>query len=207
MRHYVWDNDGTRIPVSTHFRDLGCHLCLDGSGAGTTTSGRLRKATASVTEVTLLPDAQARQNQAVQSNILPAALYGIETTSGNKALISELHAAIVDAIGPRSVRRSQMGFFEIQKDGRELYSEVVQLVRRASLIRRELTKFPEITGNVRLIIKRNAEKKKARGGYAKGVDAQEDFDGSMDEDRQERPMLEAIGMESGDCLPIDPLLL
>ena len=100
-----------------------------------------------------------------------------------------------------------MGFFEIQKDGRELDPEVVQLVRRVSLLRRELTKFPEITGNVRLIIKRNAEKKKARGGYAKGVDAQEDFDGSMDEDRQERPMLEAIGMESGDCLPIDPLLL
>ncbi len=49
-----------------------------------------------------------------------------------------------------------MGFFEIQKDGRELDPEVVQLVRRVSLLRRELTKFHEITGNVRLIFKRNA---------------------------------------------------
>ncbi len=162
MRHYVWDAEGTRIPVSNHFRDLGCHLCLDNTGAGTTTSDRLRRATASVKKLRYLPLPKEDKIKVVQSNILPAALCGIEATSGNKALVGELQAAIVDAIGPRSVRRAQMGVFELQRDGREMDPEVVQLVRRVALLRRELTKFPEIQGNVRLIIKRYAEKVKAK---------------------------------------------
>ena len=191
MRHYVWDAEGTRIPVSNHFRDLGCHLCLDNTGAGTTTSDRLRRATASVKKLRYLPLPKEDKIKVVQSNILPAALCGIEATSGNKALVGELQAAIVDAIGPRSVRRAQMGVFELQRDGREMDPEVVQLVRRVALLRRELTKFPEIQGNVRLIIKRYAEKRKAKKDCAERGSADCAVAGAS----QDCPMPEAISRE------------
>ncbi len=109
MRDYRWDSAGSEVLVSNHFRDLGCHLCLDCTGAGSTTSNRLKEAIASTRRLKCLPLSKDDERREVQSNIIPAGLCCIEVTKGSRALLKELQAVIVDAIGPRSAKRAQMG--------------------------------------------------------------------------------------------------
>ncbi len=90
----------------------------------------------------------------IQSNILPAALYGIEVTSGCKSLMGSLQAAITDAVGPKSVRRAQAGVFEIHSMKGDLDPQVAQLSRRITTLRRQISKYPALEMQVRLIITR-----------------------------------------------------
>ncbi len=154
LRHYDWDGQGLRLPVKNHFRDLGCHLCLDNTSSASTTSDRLRVAISSTHKVRRLPISKADKRMIILANILPAALYGIEMVKTNKALIDELGAAIAGAVGPRSARRARAGVFEARSEGKEIDPKVVQLTRRVSLLRRILAKFPEVAVKVRLIVKK-----------------------------------------------------
>ncbi len=88
---------------------------------------------------------------------MPAALYGIELTSGCPSAVKALQAAIANVIGSRAAKRSQLGSFEVQKKMKDLDPEVVILVRRATLFRRQLDKFPNFEKKVKDIIQRYEE--------------------------------------------------
>ncbi len=50
------------INVSNNFRDLGCHMCLDNTGAATTTSQRIYKAVASLKKLRWIPISKQEKN-------------------------------------------------------------------------------------------------------------------------------------------------
>ncbi len=93
----------------------------------------------------------------IEANILPAALYGIEMTNGCRSALERLQAAIAGVIGTRSAKRSQLGSYKIQKWKRDLDPDVVQLVRRITLVRRQIDKNPEVGDVIKLIIRKYAE--------------------------------------------------
>ena len=87
LRQMKWDEEGNKVIVVNHFRDLGFHLCLDNSGAATTISERIGKAIKAVKRLRFNPLSRRDKARIVQSNILPAALYGIEGAGGCNAQI------------------------------------------------------------------------------------------------------------------------
>ncbi len=81
---------------------------------------------------------------------MPMALYGIEMTRGCKSSIDKLKAAIADAIGSRSARSSQLGSFEVQQCKRDVDPEIVAMVRRVSLVRRQINKKTDVGDVIKL---------------------------------------------------------
>ena len=99
----------------------------------------------------------------IESSIWPAALYGIEMNAGYESMLRILQGAVANTIGPHSVRRSQIGTFEIQQCSKDLDPEVVQLVKRITLFRRQLAKLPDLVEKVRTIVRKyDTEREKER---------------------------------------------
>ncbi len=144
MREYEWDDQGLKILVVSHYRDLGSHLCLDNTMAATTSTKRMKRATQMVKRLRWVNLLQEEKAKVVQSNVLPAALYGIEMGRTNQSAIENLSAAIVDVLGPRSVRRSRMGVYEALPGNSDLDPDVHQVLRRTMLLRRMAAKHGKV---------------------------------------------------------------
>ena len=67
-----------------------------------------------------------------------------------------------------------MGAFEVQKGKRDLDPEVVLLVRRVTLLRRQLEKFPDLEEKVKMVIKRYKEVKESGGAEFANVSNEDD---------------------------------
>ena len=88
-----------------------------------------------------LPLTRAKKAHIIRTNVLTAALYGNEVAEPSKKAMQALRAAIVNAIGPRSVRRSRALTFETcSGKGKDLDPEVQKVVRKISLVRRTIAK-------------------------------------------------------------------
>ena len=151
------DEEDGKINIVNHFRDLGCHLCLDGSAAATTSTDRINRAISSLKRLKHIPMATEGKLKIIEANILSAALYGIEMTDGCKSHIRRLQAGIADVIGPKTKKRSQLGSFEIQRWKRDLDPEIAQLSRRVTLMRRQIDKNEDTLDIVMLCIRRYEE--------------------------------------------------
>ena len=90
-------------------------MCLDHTGAATTTTQRIHEAIASLRKLKWIRLSKQEKAHIIDSNILPAALYGIELTGGCPSAVKALQAATADVIGSRAAKRSQLGSFEVQK--------------------------------------------------------------------------------------------
>ena len=89
LAKHVW-SDGHTIPISNTFRDLGAHMNLTQSKNGSTLTERMRKATKMAKRLRWLPISIEHKRRIVLSNIIPAAIYGVEVTEVNQAVLQEL---------------------------------------------------------------------------------------------------------------------
>jgi hypothetical protein len=83
---HVWNAQGLKIPCKSSFRDLGAHLNFTTSPNGATLTARMQKCIGMAKRLRWLPIAHEMKARLVSTNILPAALYGVEVTSINQAV-------------------------------------------------------------------------------------------------------------------------
>jgi hypothetical protein len=144
LANQVWSCLGATIPVKTHMRDLGAHLSTGCRLHSTTLARRLRQAKPIAVRVGRLPASEVQKDNAIIGKVNGLALYGSETQPIPEAALSELQTAIVNAVGPRSTRRSPAVVFAIAAArGRELDPNVIQVVRKVRLFRRAWFKHPQ----------------------------------------------------------------
>merc|ERR1711965_458425 len=107
---------------------------------GATLTARMAKATKMAKRLKWMPIPREAKNKIVMCNILPAALYGVEITSINKAAMQELRSAIASAIGPASAKRSVDMVFNTTSTAKDLDSKAHCLYLRAANLRRIMAK-------------------------------------------------------------------
>ena len=140
LADYVWDSKGLKIPCVSNFRDLGTHLNLTTSLNGATLTERMLKGIAMAKRLRWLPVSRATKEHIVRSNILPAALYGIEAAHVNEPVLQRLRSAIASAIGPASHKRNVNLTFCFTGTAKDLDPAFHIVYNRAAAIRRVLAK-------------------------------------------------------------------
>ena len=79
---------------------------LTKSKNGATLTKRIKSAIAMCKRLKWLKLSNNSKYKIINSNIIPAALYGVETTHVSTTAIDELRTAIADVLGPKSSKRS-----------------------------------------------------------------------------------------------------
>ena len=79
LSEHVWDCGSTNIPCKSSFRDLGSHLNFTHSLNGCTLTERLHKAIGMAKRLKWMAVGDEMRERLVLTNILPAALYGVES--------------------------------------------------------------------------------------------------------------------------------
>jgi ribonuclease HI len=96
---------------------------------------------------------EAMKERIIQCNILPAALYGVESTKVAKTALHALRSAIADIIGPSSSKRSVNLTFDCTCCSKDLDPIAHILYLRVSALRRTIAKNPAKRSSMELIIK------------------------------------------------------
>ena len=140
------------IKVANHFRDLGAHMSMDKTNTNLTLTQRLRRATQWVRRLRSLPITHEQKIQTIRTMILPAACYGSEVGHCSQVELKALRTAIVEAIGPKSARRSVPLIMELVGAQGDIDPAVHMLVRKVSLLLRIIAKFPSTKIKVRSLL-------------------------------------------------------
>ena len=74
------------------------------------------------------------------SNIIPAALYGAETTHISDAALSSIRASVADIIGPKSGKRSTDMVFNLSDTNKEMDPKAHILIKSITEMRRMMAK-------------------------------------------------------------------
>lgn len=151
---HVWSEGNGNIPVKTHFRDLGAHLNVTTALHSTTLSGRLQHVIGMAKKLKWMAVDESLREKLVLSNLLPAALYGVEVVKVPVRALSALRSAIADAIGPRTGKRSVNLVFDYASSNKELDPAAYVLTQRVLNVRRMIVKHPGLKGRIALIIKK-----------------------------------------------------
>ena len=120
LKDYVWDKQGLKIPCLGAFRDLGAHRNCTASQNGVTLTKRIMKASAMTIRLSYLQIDKATKRKIINSNILPAALYGAETSYVCRAAMQKLRSSIAGAIGARGENRNVNLTFDCCPDAKDL---------------------------------------------------------------------------------------
>ena len=140
LKSYNFDGKGLKIPNLNTFRDLGAHLNFNRNSNGVTIIQRFNKATAMARRIKWMPLTRQDKEKLVQTNILPAALYGVESSNGSKQALENLRSSIASAIGSRSDRRNVNLTYDTAQAGKDLDPVVNILYRRVAELRRCMAK-------------------------------------------------------------------
>ena len=154
LKNITWQNIETKIPIKNSFRDLGAHLNFTRSKSGSTLTERMEKGIRMCARLKWLGINHQTKEKIILTNILPAALYGAETTMVAKATMAKLRTAIMDVIGPGSAKRSVEIAFDFTESSKELDPQVYVLTKRVLELRRNIAKNQNREGLIRLILKR-----------------------------------------------------
>ena len=137
---YCWNQHGLEIPNTNNFRDFGTHLNLTRNTSGVTLTARMLKAIDMAKRLARLPITTEFRERVLQSNVLPAALYGCEAAHINTSAFNKLITAIVAAIEPHSTRRSTDFVFLFTSTAKDLDPESYVLYNRVVALRRQVAK-------------------------------------------------------------------
>ena len=118
----------------------------------------MEEATEMVMKVGRIRCSRKMKTKVIRGNALAKGLYVCEVAKCGKKQMSAFKAAIVDAIWPRSVRRSATVVLEAGSEGADLDPEINALVRKVMLLRRVIAKFRGMDGKAKLICKRYKQK-------------------------------------------------
>jgi ribonuclease HI len=156
---HTWDDNDLKIPCCASFRDLGSHLNLGCNHNGSTLTQRIYKAATMAKHLRWLQVGTEMKERIVLSNILPAALYGVETTRVAKTALAHLRSVIADVVGPKSAKRNVNIVFDCVNASKELDPVAHIVYLRLVAIRRAVVKHRGKKGLMGLIIKRYAQYK------------------------------------------------
>ena len=120
FRDNIWWHNLKKIPMKGVFRDLGAHLNLTLTKNGATLVKRIKSARNMCNKLKWMKLTKNNKNKVILSNIIPAALYGVETTYVSNAAINSLRAGVAEAIGPKSGKRSVNMVFNMTGTNKEL---------------------------------------------------------------------------------------
>jgi hypothetical protein len=154
---HVWNAQGLKIPCKSSFRDLGAHLNFTTSPNGATLTARMHKCIGMAKRLRWLPIAHEMKAKLVSTNILPAALYGVEVTSINQAVFEHLRSAIAKALGPRSAKRNVNLTYEFLPGSTDLDPLYYSLQSRVLGMRRIIAKHPRLKGQLKRMIDKRGE--------------------------------------------------
>ena len=155
LRKLCWKHINKTIPIKNNFRDLGTHLNFTNAHNGATLTKRMEAGINMCTRLKWLGLSIQTREKIVLTNILPAAMYGIESTRACKSTLEKLRSAILGVIGPSSHKRSVDMSFEFVGTNKDLDPMSYMLTRRVLELRRNISKNPKREGLVKLILKRN----------------------------------------------------
>lgn len=84
------------------------------------------------------------KNKIINANIIPAALYGVETTHVSSQAMDGLRTAVAEILGPKSSKRSIDMLFNLSDKNKENDPKGQVLIKRIMELRRMMSKDPEI---------------------------------------------------------------
>jgi hypothetical protein len=113
---------------------------LTKSKNGATLTKRIKSAIAMCKRLKWLKLSNNSKYKIRNSNIIPVALYGVETTHVSTTAIDELRTAIADVLGPKSSKRSLDMAFNLSDKNKESDPKAHVLVRRVMELRRMMSK-------------------------------------------------------------------
>jgi ribonuclease HI len=154
LGEHTWDSDGLLIPCRSSFRDLGSHLNLGRNHNGVTLTQRINKAVGMANRLNWMQAGDDMKERVVLCNLLPAALYGVESIRVATSALKSLRSAIANVVGPRSQKRCVNLVFDCVSANKELDPIAYILVQRVTNLRRVIAKHHGKKGMIGLIIKR-----------------------------------------------------
>ena len=152
LEDFYWQDLQAKTKVITDCRDLGAHLSVTARLKGATLTSRITRATTLATKLACFPWRWEAKRRVVDTLILPLALYGVEAVPASDVALAKLDTAVAKAIGPYSHNSSVALATLLAAPNRNLSSTANILWRSCSLLRRMLTKHPEIMQKVTIIL-------------------------------------------------------
>ena len=130
LRTKKWRHNRSYIPTKNSFRDLGAHINITKSKNGATLTKRIKCAIGMCKRLTWLKLSNRNKNKIINANILPAALYGVETTHVSSQAMDGLRSAVAEVFGPKSSKRSIDMLYNLSDKNKENDPKAQVLIRR-----------------------------------------------------------------------------
>ena len=211
LKKHIWKR-GNKIINKNSFRDLGSHLHLHKSKNGATLSERMLQATKMTKRLRWLNVSVETKHKIITTNIIPAALYGVEATYVNQNVLNGLRSAIATIIGSRSAKRSVDLTFDYIPTKRELDPNAHILLRRVIELRRNCSKNPGRKNYIKMIMRRKKQEQEGKFNFKEEEDIrrwkQNSRDNNLDDKGAVGPItllcaqLESMGYKMDDNLII-----
>ena len=130
------------IPVKLHVRDLGTHICTTEGKAANTLSRRVHQAIATLTRVRRANYPFSMKAHICRTLVLPGSLYGVEACDIPRHLVSKLRSSLARATNKGSTFQCNAIMFQVASYGIDLDPCAHIALRRVTMLRRYLAKFP-----------------------------------------------------------------
>jgi hypothetical protein len=184
LADHVWDCGDITIPCKSSFRDLGSHLNLTRSLSGGTLTERIHNVIGMAKRLKWMAVGDEMRERLVLTNLLPAALYGVESIRVAGSALNGLRSAIADAIGPKSDKRSVNLVFDCASANKELDPFAYILVQRVLNIRRTIVKHFGKKGQIGDIIRRYSTYVKPTGYRKPSLWDEAELDDGIEDDHE-----------------------
>ena len=152
LRETTWRHSKCKIPNKSSFRDLGSHLNFTTTKNGSTIVKRIKAAKDMCCRLKWLKLTNKNKQKIIMSNIIPAALYGAETTFISDAALASIRTSVAEVIGPKSGKRSIDMVFNLSDTNKELDPKAHILIKRITEMRRMMAKNTECKELISLMI-------------------------------------------------------
>ena len=136
------------IPVVRSVRDLGGTINTVGRSYAKVIDARIVQSLSTLRKFRHLPHDGKTKALFIQSKILQAALYGIESAEPSGHLLRKLQSGIAGMLGSQSARACNALTFDLNNYGIDLDPHIQQFTRRVSLMRRMVSKHPHIRDTI-----------------------------------------------------------
>ena len=140
LKNFKWRHSNKKIPNKTNFRDLGAHVNMTKTRNGATLTKRMQAAIGMCNRLKWLKLSNQNKNKIITSNIIPAALYGVETTHVSKNVMAGLRSAVAEVLGPKSSKRSLDILYNLSDKNKEIDPKAHVLLKRVMELRRMMCK-------------------------------------------------------------------
>jgi len=152
LEEHYWQTLHAKVKVVSDVKDLGAHLSVTARLRGNTLKHRIERATVLATKLACFPWGWEAKRKVVDTLILPLALYGIEATPAPDSALAKLDIAIAKAIGSYSHNSSVALSTMLAAPSRNLSTTYHALWRSCALLRRMLTKHPDLSHKTNILL-------------------------------------------------------